>query len=121
MVEVVTSEAMLRNRVASQSALPKFDQTVLGKRDCGLAVLEVALRKDGELLHASILEAPTAAIGDQVRLAVSHWRFKPIQDERMFILKGKLSFYLIKEQSAVTTVNPEEVGFIGTCSSPSTI
>lgn len=119
--EVVTSEAMLRKRVLSQGQLPRFDQNALGNHRCGLAVFELAVRNDGELMHAKLLEAPTAAIGEQIRLAVSRWSFKPIPDEETFVLKGNLSFYLIREPSGVTTVNPGDVGFVGNCSSPSTI
>lgn len=119
-VEVSTSETVMRSRVQAEQPLPVFNQGVLAGSPCGLVILRVTLAKNGHIVSIKPVESPSPEASVALQRAVESWQFKPLQDERRFMLSGNFSFYLLKEGPKIRTFNPREVDYVGICNSIST-
>ena len=80
---------------ASKTVMPTYPNEALKKREQGVAVVELQYDAKGDVVHTSVLEAPSNSIGDAVVVALKQWKFVPSkkQDGTPVSVRGKLTFY----------------------------
>lgn len=95
---------------AVKTVMPSYPADAVKQRKQGTAVVELQYNGKGDVVEASILEAPADSIGDAVISAVKQWKFKTSTVKGQPIsVRGKLTFYFIIDESGNARVeNPKQ-------------
>jgi TonB family protein len=96
---------------AAKTVMPSYPDEALKKREQGVVVVEVQYDPKGDVINASIIEAPSKSIGDAVVIAVKQWKFVPSkkQDGTPVSIRGKLTFYFdIDKEGKGRVQNPKQ-------------
>ena len=96
---------------ASKTVMPSYPEDALKKREQGVAVVELQYDVNGDVVNASVLEAPSRSIGDAVVTALKQWKFVPSkkQDGTPVSVRGKLTFYFeIDKEGNGRVQNPKQ-------------
>jgi TonB family protein len=103
-----THEQILRSR-AVNAIMPTFPPGALKDKAQGVAVAQVELNEEGEVIAVKILQASHPAIERAMFDAIIRWRFKPFMiSGKAGCIQGKLTFYFIINQDGVGIVkNPK--------------
>lgn len=97
---------------ASKTVMPLYPEEALKRREQGVAVIELQFDAKGDVVEASVLEAPSRSIGDAVVTAAKQWKFVPTRKKRdgtPVNIRGKLTFYFeIDKDGKGRVQNPKQ-------------
>lgn len=106
---VKASEKSLR-KIAVKTVMPTFPDESLKRGTKGVAVIELEIDVQGDVVYAKILEAPDTLTGEATIAAVKQWKFSPTTiGEHPVKVQGKLTFYfVIDERGGGRVENPKQ-------------
>lgn len=99
----VLSETQLR-KLAAEVYMPIYPDGSRKKGQTVVAVAEVRLNENDQIVDVRILEAPSQSIAKAVKDAVEKWKFPHHQGVVCF--QGKLTFYFVINNGVPFVKNP---------------
>jgi TonB family protein len=105
--KVIVSEITLR-KIALKTVMPDFPDVARKRKSRGVAVAQLGINENGDVIEVTVLEVPHPVLTDAVSKAVKLWKFKPLaMDNKQVLVQGKLTFYYVIDQNGVGRVeNP---------------
>ena len=110
-LSVKVSELILR-KMAIRSITPHYPSTSVKTRKTGVAVAKVQIDQNGKVKTITVVQAPDAAISEEVRAAVRQWTFNipndmHLDDKTGRLLSSTLTFYFKISGSTSLVLEPQ--------------
>jgi hypothetical protein len=109
---VVTAGEFTIRRVATKKPLPVYPPESVAKKRAGVAVAAIRSDVSGNVIEATILEAPDEAIGVAARNALLTWVIPPMMvagRSEPHGVNGKVTFYFQIVEGRGRVSNPEDL------------
>jgi TonB family protein len=101
-----TSEATLR-KVVVKAVMPSYPTSSRKRGSTGVAVAEIDLDENGNVIAARVLEAPDEEIGRSVVKSVQQWKFQPLKVQGGAVrIHSKLTFYFVAQKGRAWVEHP---------------
>jgi len=110
-LSVKVSELILR-QLAIRSIKPHYPGTSVKNKNTGVAVAKVQIDQNGKVKTITVVQAPDAAISEEVRTAVRQWTFDipkdmHLDDKTGRLLSSTLTFYFKISGSTSVVLEPQ--------------
>jgi TonB family protein len=100
---------------ATRTILPEYPQDAIRSKVTGVVVAEVCIPAGGRVASIqSISSAPSKAIAESVRKALSQWRFWTVfENGRHYPYGGKIIFYFVEQKGEFKVLEPGDEFYVG--------
>ena len=111
--ERMLDAASVRKR-ATKTVRPVYPEQAVRGKVIGVVVAEVCVPAGGTIAAFWISSAPSDAIAESVKQALSQWRFKPWSDDAGYhAYGGKIVFYFVEQNTEWKVLEPADAFYVG--------
>lgn len=98
-------------KMARKTVMPDYPKEARKRGGKGVAVAQLEIDENGDVVKVEVLEAPDPLIYSAVESAVKAWKFNAatVKDRGRVRVQGKLTFYFIIDKLGARVENPQDI------------
>lgn len=101
-------------RHATKTVRPVYPEEAIRDRITGVVVAEICVPRGSTVAAIRISSAPSNAIAQSVKRALSQWAFRPMfQNGRYVAYGGKIIVYFVQQNNVWEVLEPSDAFYVG--------